>query len=59
MATDVGAAKQVADESSLNHIAASATPHCLTGCAAGEVTGMAIGTASRSRSGRRSLSTVR
>jgi hypothetical protein len=45
MATEVATAKRVADEPSLNHIAASATLHCLTGCAAGEVTGMAIGTA--------------
>lgn len=30
---------------SLNRIAASATNHCLTGCVAGEITGMAIGTA--------------
>jgi Domain of unknown function (DUF4396) len=29
----------------LNRLAASATNHCLTGCAAGEVTGMAIATA--------------
>jgi hypothetical protein len=27
---------------SLNRLAVSATVHCLTGCAAGEVTGMAI-----------------
>jgi hypothetical protein len=31
--------------SSLNRLAVSATLHCLTGCAAGEVVGMAIGTA--------------
>ncbi len=30
---------------SLNRLAVSATLHCLTGCAAGEVAGMAIGTA--------------
>ena len=30
---------------SLNRLAVSATTHCLTGCAAGEVTGMAIATA--------------
>jgi Domain of unknown function (DUF4396) len=30
---------------SLNRLAVSATLHCLTGCAIGEVTGMAIGTA--------------
>ena len=45
MATEVAAARRVADESSLNRVAASATLHCLTGCAAGEVTGMAVGTA--------------
>lgn len=32
-------------EQSLNSLAVSATLHCLTGCAAGEVTGMAIGSA--------------
>ena len=32
-------------EGSLNRLAVSATLHCLTGCAAGEVSGMAIGTA--------------
>jgi len=31
--------------SSLNRIAATATAHCLTGCAIGEVLGLAIGTA--------------
>jgi Domain of unknown function (DUF4396) len=31
--------------SSLNRLAAQATTHCLTGCALGEVTGMAIATA--------------
>ena len=31
----------------LNRLAVSATTHCLTGCAAGEVTGMAIATALR------------
>ncbi len=30
---------------SLNHLAFSATAHCLTGCAIGEVLGMVIGTA--------------
>lgn len=30
---------------SLNHVALSATLHCLTGCAIGEVLGMVIGTA--------------
>lgn len=33
------------DETSLNRLAVSATLHCLTGCAAGEIAGMAIGTA--------------
>ena len=32
-------------ETSLNRLAASATTHCLTGCAIGEVLGVAIGTA--------------
>jgi len=32
-------------EGSLNRLAVSATTHCLTGCALGEVTGMAIATA--------------
>jgi hypothetical protein len=32
-------------EQSLNRLAASATTHCLTGCAIGEVLGIAIGTA--------------
>ena len=32
-------------DGSLNRLAVSATLHCLTGCAAGEVTGIAIGTA--------------
>jgi hypothetical protein len=32
-------------DSSLNQLAATATLNCLIGCAAGEVTGMAIGTA--------------
>jgi hypothetical protein len=32
-------------EQSLNRLAASATPHCLTGCAIGEVLGVVIGTA--------------
>jgi hypothetical protein len=34
-----------APEQSLNALAVSATLHCLTGCAAGEVTGMVVGTA--------------
>lgn len=33
------------DKSSLNKMAASATLHCLTGCAIGEVLGLIIGTA--------------
>jgi hypothetical protein len=33
------------DASSLNRLAVSATTHCLTGCAIGEVAGMAIATA--------------
>ncbi len=33
------------DEQSLNALAFSATVHCLTGCAIGEVAGLAIGTA--------------
>ncbi|MGH2964001.1 MAG: DUF4396 domain-containing protein [Solirubrobacterales bacterium] len=33
------------ESSSLNRLAASATTHCLTGCAIGEVSGMAIATA--------------
>ena len=33
------------DQTSLNRLAVSATLHCLTGCAAGEIAGMAIGTA--------------
>ncbi len=33
------------NEQSLNRVAASATAHCLTGCAIGEVLGLAIGTA--------------
>jgi hypothetical protein len=32
-------------DGSLNRLAVSATAHCLTGCAAGEVTGMAVATA--------------
>jgi len=32
---------------SLNRLALSATTHCLTGCAIGEVSGMAIATAER------------
>ena len=33
------------DEPGLNRLAASATTHCLTGCAIGEVAGMALATA--------------
>ncbi|MFL5531042.1 MAG: DUF4396 domain-containing protein, partial [Gemmatimonadales bacterium] len=32
-------------EASLNRLAFTATVHCLTGCAIGEVLGMVIGTA--------------
>jgi hypothetical protein len=32
-------------QDSLNRVAASATAHCLTGCAIGEILGLAIGTA--------------
>jgi hypothetical protein len=39
------AAPALRAESSLNQLAVSATLHCLAGCAAGEITGMAIGTA--------------
>jgi hypothetical protein len=35
----------LAEPQSLNRLAASATVHCLTGCAIGEVLGMIIGTA--------------
>ena len=34
-----------ADSASLNRLAVSATAHCLTGCAIGEVLGLVIGTA--------------
>jgi uncharacterized protein DUF4396 len=40
-----GHAAPRAPEPSLNRIAASATTHCLTGCAIGEVAGLAIATA--------------
>jgi len=33
------------DESNINQVAASATLHCLTGCAIGEIAGLIIGTA--------------
>jgi hypothetical protein len=36
---------QVAPTGSLNRLAMSATAHCLVGCAAGEIAGMALGTA--------------
>ena len=36
---------QTADHTSLNRLAFSATVHCLSGCAIGEVLGMVIGTA--------------
>jgi hypothetical protein len=35
----------ITSEPSLNSVALSATLHCLTGCAIGEVLGMIIGTA--------------
>jgi hypothetical protein len=35
----------LSDQQSLNRLAASATTHCLTGCAIGEVLGFIIGTA--------------
>ena len=35
----------MAKDASLNRLAFSATAHCLTGCAIGEVLGMIIGTA--------------
>ena len=38
-------ARAAPDEQSLNRIAFSATLHCLSGCAVGEVLGMVIGTA--------------
>lgn len=38
-------ATQTSPPSSLNRLALSATVHCLTGCAIGEVLGMVIGTA--------------
>ena len=36
--------EHAADASSLNRLAASATTHCLTGCAVGEVLGMTLAT---------------
>jgi hypothetical protein len=39
------AVAQIAHDSSLNRLAVSATTHCLTGCAMGELAGMVIGTA--------------
>lgn len=43
MATELAARSAV--QPTLNALAVSATLHCLTGCAAGEVTGMVLGTA--------------
>ena len=40
-----GAAHAASEPQELNRLAASATTHCLTGCAIGEITGMAIATA--------------
>ena len=39
------AAAPTAPSESLNQLALSATAHCLVGCAAGEIVGMAVGTA--------------
>jgi hypothetical protein len=41
----LGRSMMATEGSSLNRIAFSATAHCLTGCAIGEVLGMVIGTA--------------
>ncbi len=43
-AEHVGHSAHHAEGPQLNRLALSATGHCLTGCAAGEVTGMAVGT---------------
>ena len=40
-----GVSAPVAPAESLDQLALSATAHCLVGCAAGEITGMALGTA--------------
>jgi hypothetical protein len=45
MASHPGTAAHAEGTSSLNRLATSATTHCLTGCAIGEFTGMAIATA--------------
>ncbi|HKB20694.1 MAG TPA: DUF4396 domain-containing protein [Gaiellaceae bacterium] len=42
---NAGIAHAHAEQPSLNRLAASATTHCLTGCAIGEVLGLAIATA--------------
>lgn len=42
---DAAGHDEASDKSSLNAMAASATLHCLTGCAIGEVAGLIIGTA--------------
>ncbi|HYZ18654.1 MAG TPA: DUF4396 domain-containing protein [Gaiellaceae bacterium] len=42
---NAGIAHSHAEQASLNRLAASATTHCLTGCAVGEVLGVVIGTA--------------
>jgi hypothetical protein len=44
-AQEAHTAEHVHDEQSLNRLAVSATTHCLTGCAIGEVVGMMIATA--------------
>lgn len=44
MATDPTTRPAGASGAELNGLAASATVHCLTGCAIGEVSGMALGT---------------
>jgi hypothetical protein len=45
VALEQATAHAAADGTSLNRLAVSATTHCLTGCAIGEVAGMAIATA--------------
>jgi hypothetical protein len=45
MASHAGTPTAHAEGTSLNRLAASATTHCLTGCAIGEFAGMAIATA--------------
>ena len=45
MTTDMASASHTASGAALTRLAVSATLHCLTGCAIGEVLGMVIGTA--------------